>query len=209
MNIQLDLKIPFINATGNLIVSADLLLSPFYVSEKELLSTYLTTYTNDQFLAAREIIFSSSITADELINNNLDKLPEKELALFRRNLTLCLAIVAFGNKFNADYIKSLSRSKSLAEFSVSTTTTNDPQFVVNIIKDAKQCVEDAKELIDAIALNGEGLIKTFIKSELNPHSNEVNRLWHHYVLPIKSREAYASEKTYFNGRFYKNGGNFN
>jgi hypothetical protein len=158
MNIQLNLKIPFINATGNLIVCADLLLSPFYVSEKELLNTYLVTYTNDQFLAAREIIFSSSITADELIKDNLDKLPEKELALFRRNLTLCLAIVAFGNKFNSDFIKSLSRSKSLAEFSVSTSATNDPQFVVNIIKDAKQCIEDAKELIDAIAFNGDAII---------------------------------------------------
>jgi hypothetical protein len=63
-------------------------------------------------------------------------------------------------------------------------------------------------LIDAIALNGEGLIKTFVKGELNCHSNEVNRLWHHYMLPIRSRESYASEKTYFNGRYYKNGGNF-
>lgn len=209
MNIQLNLKIPFINSTNSLSLSADLLLSPFYVSEKELLNTYLTTYTYDQFLSARDIIFNSSITVDDLIGKNLDSLPEKELALFKRNLTLCLSIIAFGNKFNSDYIKSLSRSKSLAEFSVSTSSTNDPQFVVNIIKDAKQCVEDAKELIEAIGLNGEGLIKTFIKGELNPNSNDVNRLWHHYMLPIKSREPYASEKTNFNGRYYKNGGNFN
>lgn len=208
MNINIKFKIPLKDSAEVLVASADTLLTPFYVSERELLSTFLETYTDAQFNSAREIIFYSSMKADELIGCSLQSYPLKELAIFRRNLTLCLATVSFGNKFNSDFIKSLSRSKSLAEFSVSTTATNDPQFVVNIIKDAKLCVDEAKELIKVIEQGGEGLIQTFVKAGQNELSRESNRLWHHYNLPVKSDKAYASQKKEFNGRFYKNGGNF-
>lgn len=208
MNINVKITIPFKDSVDTLVVSADLLLNPFYVSERELLAIFLETYTEEQFKSAREIIFFNSITADELIKDHLKDLPEKELALFRRNLVLCLSTVAFGNKFNSDFIKSLSRSKSLAEFSVSTTNVNDPQFVVNIIKDAKQCVEEAKELIEVISMNGEGLIKWFVKGENSANAKHSDRLWHHFNLSSLSREVHASQKKPFNGRFYKNGGNF-
>lgn len=208
MNINVKITIPFKASVDTLVVSADLLLNPFYVSERELLAIFLETYTEDQFKSAREIIFFSSITADELIKDHLKELSEKDLALFRRNLVLCLATVSFGNKFNSDFIKSLSRSKSLAEFSVSTTNVNDPQFVVNIIKDAKQCVEDAKDLIDEIAMNGEGLIKWFVKGEQSENVKHSDRLWHHFNLSSLSREVHASQKKPFNGRYYKNGGHF-
>jgi hypothetical protein len=208
VNINIKLNIPFKDATGTLKVETNTLLSPFYVSEKEVLSTFLETYNESQFNSMREIIFFNSMKADDFIKDNLKDLPERELAMFKRNLVICLSTVAFGNKFNSDFLKSLSRSKSLADFSVSTTAVNDPQFVVNIINDAKQCVEEARELIEAISLGGEGLIKSFVKGELNANTIQTNRLWHHYNLPIKSTETYASQKKPFNGRFYKNGGNF-
>lgn len=208
MNINVKITLPFKATADTLVVSADILLNPFYVSERELLAIFLEKYTEEHFKSAREIIFFNSITADELIKDHLDQLPEKELALFRRNLVLCLSTVAFGNKFNSDFIKSLSRSKSLAEFSVSTTNVNDPQFVVNLIKDAKQCVEDAKELIDVIAMKGEGLIKWFVKGENSDNVKHSDRLWHHFNLSTFSREVHASQKTPFNGRYYKNGGTY-
>lgn len=208
MNIKIDIKIPFKNSADALSASADILLSPFYASEKELLGTFLETYNKAQFESAREIIFYNSITADDMIKDNLKDLSEKELALFRRNLVLCLSTIAFGNKFNSDFLKSLSRSKSLGDFSVSTSATNDPQFVVNIISNAKKCVEEAKEAIESFSLNGEGLIKSFVKGDLNANAKQSDRLWHHYNLALKSSETHASKKKPFNGRFYKNGGEF-
>lgn len=208
MNINIKFKIPLKDSSEVLVASADILLSPFYVSEKELLSTFLETYSPAQFQSAREIIFFNSIKADDMIKDVLKNYSFKDLALFRRNLVLCLSTVAFGNKFNSDFIKSLSRSKSLAEFSVSTTATNDPQFVVNIIKDAKACVEEAKDLLDAIESGGDGLIQTFVKSGSNELSRESNRLWHHFNLSVPSDKTYASKKKEFNGRFYKNGGGY-
>lgn len=208
MNLRLSLKIPFTNSATILTVVADTCLNPFYVSEKELLSIFLDKYTEEQFSSAREIIFFNSITADDLIRDSLKNLSEKEIALFKRNLTLCLSTIAFGNKFNSDFIKSLSRSKSLAEFSVSTSATNDPQFVVNLIRNATQCVEDAKEALESYAANGEGLIQSFVKGARNAKAVQVDRLWHHYNLLIQSTETYASAKKQFNGRYYKNGGSF-
>ncbi len=205
MNINIELKIPLLNSSGFINIYENLLLSPFYVTERELLSVYLTQYTDEHYKLAREVIFYNSLKADELVGNILDNLTEQEQFAFKRRLTLCLSIIGFGNKFNVDYVKNLSRSKTLAEFSVSTSKTNDPYFVINIIKDAQECVDTIK---DMIARSGEGLIRTFVKGMLNCSNRESHRLWHHFNLPEQSVETHASKKKLYNGRYYKNGGSF-
>ena len=205
MNINIKIKIPFKTGDSILTVSEDLLLTPLYITERELLTKYLVTYTKDHFNSAREIIFYNSLRADEIVGKKLDNLTEKEQFSFKRKLTLCLSTVVFGNKFNTEYIKSLSRSKSLAEFSVSTSSTNDPQFVLNIIKEAIECIKNIEDILNR---SGEGLIRTFVKGALNPTSVDSDRLWHHYDLDTKSTASYASQKKEFNGRYYKNGGKF-
>ena len=205
MNININIKIPLKNGESSLKIEENILLTPLYITENELLSVYLTKYTNEQFKAAREVAFYSSLKADEIIGNKIDTFTSKEKFSFKRQLTLCLATIMFGNKFNTDYIKSLSRSKSLAEFSVSTSSTNDPQFVLNIIKEAQQCVADLKS---ALNMSGDVLIRTFVKGANNEMNMTSNRLWHHFNLDTKSKEIHASEKKFYNGRYYKNGGKF-
>lgn len=205
MNINIKVKIPLKESKGLLRVSENLLLTPLYITENELLSVYLVKYTEEQFKAAREVAFYSSLKTDEIIGKKIDSFSDKEKFTLKRQLTLCLAIIAFGNKFNTDYIKSLSRSKSLAEFSVSTSNTNDPQFVLNIIKEAQQCVEDIK---DALNMSSDLLIRSFVKGGNNPINYDSARLWHHFNLADKSVISYASEKKFYNGRYYKNGGNW-
>lgn len=205
MNININIKIPLKDQEDVLKISENLLLDPLYITENELLSVYLVKYTDDHFKAAREIAFYSSLKADEIIGKTIDCFSDKEKFSFKRQLTLCLAIISFGNKFNTEYIKSLSRSKTLAEFSVSTSSTNDPQFVVGIIKEAQECVSDIK---DALSMSGDVLIRTFVKGANNPLNNTSNRLWHHFNLQDKSTKTYASEKKYYNGKYYKNGGNW-
>ncbi len=205
MNINIKIKIPLLAGESSLSFSENLLLTPLYITERELLARYLTKYTEDQFDSAREIIFYNSLRADEMVGNKLDNLSTKEQFSFKRKLTLCLSVIEFGNKFNTDYIKSLSRSKSLAEFSVSTSSTNDPQFVLNIIKEAKDCVSNIEDIINRA---GEGLIRTFVKGALNANAVDSDRLWHHYNLDVPSNIPYASKKKEFNGRYYKNGGKF-
>lgn len=205
MNININFKIPILNTSSYISFNENILLSPFYVTEKELLSVYLTEYTDEQLKLAREVIFYNSIEADNLFRNVLESLTPQEQFALKRRFTLCMSIISFGNKFNIDYVKSISRSKTLAEFSVSTSKTNDPYFVVNIIKEAKECVDTLKDIINR---SGEGLIRTFVKGMLNSKNLDSNRLWHHFNLPFQSQEIHATKKKEFNGRYYKNGGNF-
>lgn len=204
MNININIKIKK-KEDGYLEVSENMLLDPFYITERELLNVYLSEYPMRYISAAREIIFYNSLRADEIVGKSLDSLSDVEIFSIKRRLTLCLSIIGFGNKFNTDYTKSLSRSKTLAEFSVTTSKVNDPFFVINIIKNAEECVASVEDLINSAS---SGLISLFVKGALNSANLDSHRLWHHFNLEDKSNIPYASEKKFYNGKYYKNGGKF-
>lgn len=207
MNINLKLSIPFKDTDETLTLVADTLLEPFYITEREVLSVFLEEYSDRFVKGAREIIFYSSIKANEILELKLQHFDIEELKTIRRQLTLCLAIIGFGNKFNSDFIKSMSRSKTLADFTVSTTVANDSGFLNNIIKDAQTCVNDLTSLIQEIN-SGDSVARLFVKGQLNTVNYDSNRLWAHRNLPSFSTETHASLKKPFNGRYYKNGGNY-
>ena len=207
MNINLKLSIPFKDTDETLTLVADTLLEPFYITEREVLSVFLEEYSDRFVKGAREIIFYSSIKANEILELKLQHFDIEELKTIRRQLTLCLAIIGFGNKFNSDFIKSMSRSKTLADFTVSTTVANDSGFLNNIIKDAQTCVNDLTSLIQEIN-SGDSVARLFVKGQLNTVNYNSNRLWAHRNLPSFSTETHASLKKPFNGRYYKNGGNY-
>jgi hypothetical protein len=205
MNIRLDLKIPNItDPTKSIELVLDTLLTPFYITERELLSIYLETYANKYYYEAREIIFYASIKADEIINDNLSYMTQKELLITKKHLAECLAIIAFGTKFNVTYISSLSRSKTFANFTVSTSVKNDPQFIKHIIDTAKECVESIELMLeDNSASIGAGA--SFVKGARNASSRTSHRLWSHSGLPFKSFQHFASGKKWYKNQIYKDG----
>lgn len=205
MNINLKLSIPFKDTDETLTLVTDTLLEPFYITEREVLSVFLEEYSDRFVKGAREIIFYSSIKANEILK--IQHFDIEELKTIRRQLTLCLAIIGFGNKFNSDFIKSMSRSKTLADFTVSTTVANDSGFLNNTIKDAQTCVNDLTSLIQEIN-SGDSVARLFVKGQLNIVNYDSNRLWSHRNLPSFSTETHASLKKPFNGRYYKNGGDY-
>ena len=207
MNINLKLSIPFKDTNETLTVVADTLLEPFYITEREVLSVFLEEYSDRFVKGVREIIFYSSIKANEILELKLQHFDIEELKTIRRQLTLCLAIIGFGNKFNSDFIKSMSRSKTLADFTVSTTVANDSGFLNNIIKDAQTCVNDLTSLIQEIN-SGDSVARLFVKGQSNTLNYDSSRLWAHRSLTSFSTETHASLKKPFNGRYYKNGGNY-
>lgn len=207
MNINLKLSIPFKDTDETLTVVVDTLLEPFYITEREVLSVFLEEYSDRFVKGVREIIFYSSIKANEILELKLQHFDIEELKTIRRQLTLCLAIIGFGNKFNSDFIKSMSRSKTLADFTVSTTVANDSGFLNNIIKDAQTCVNDLTSLIQEIN-SGDSVARLFVKGQSNTLNYDSSRLWAHRSLTSFSTETHASLKKPFNGRYYKNGGNY-
>lgn len=203
MNINLKLYIPIKNSTDTLTVNSNLLLNPFYVTENEVLSTYFDNHSKVQEEQVREMIFKNSLQADLIVGKKMNNFPSAEVFALKRQLTLCLTIASFGYKFNQDYLTSLSRTKVLAEFTVTTNSNNNPQFVMGTIKSAEQCVQDIK---DTLSLFSGSFVNSFVKGSLNGlNNNFTDRLWHHFNLPVKSTETYAADKKPFNGRYYKNG----
>lgn len=210
MNIKLNLKIKYKDKSKEpLTIVSNTLLKPFYVTEEEILSVYLQEYKNDFVQKAREIIFYASVQSDEYFKIHLKAKLNDELYSLKRQLAYCLAIKAFGNKYNTDFVKSMSRTKTLADFTVSTTIGNDITFLSNIVSDADACIEDIKGIV--AELNSSNcLINTFIigGDSLTALAKDPSRLWWHRGLPYSSVETHASLKTNFNGRYYKNGGNY-
>lgn len=208
MNIQLFLKIKTKgNSSESFHFNFNTLLKPFYISEIEVLNIFFNEYNHTYFNSVRQLIFLNSIKADEMLGNvTTGILNPKDLLLLKKKLTTCLTIRDFGNKFNKDYVGSLTRSKSFAEFSVSTTTRNDPRFVANIVKDAEDCITNLSELIGLDNLLTPALGYTFVKGSCNPFNKErPSRLWHHGNLEKLSSEVVAFDKRWFNGVKYKNG----
>lgn len=208
MNLNIQLTIPFKNSSEVIKIDTNTLLTPFYITERELLSVYLQEWSPRFEVSARELIFYASIRAEELLKLKLKYIPDEEMFSLKRQLTLCIATIAFGNKFNSDFIKSMSRSKTLADFTVSTTVSNDTSFLSNIIKDAQACVADIESIIQELN-SGDSTTRIFVKGGLNYRNYDTSRLWlHRNIEEAVSRETHASRKEYVNGRLFKNGGNY-
>lgn len=206
MNIQLTLNIPLIDSDQTVTVRANTLLKPMYATEQEVMNMFLPSFDRSYVEGTKELIFYASIKADELIRlylkSDLSLLPE--FKALRHQLTLCIAIKNFGNKFNDSFVKGYSRSKTLGDFSVSSSMQNDPDFLKGVLKDAQTCIDDIKNLFAEID-SSESLVRVFSKGKFNPLNFEPSRLWHHRYLPVKSFADNAPQQQYLNGRFYKNG----
>lgn len=207
MNIRLNLKIKIKNSEKVLTGTFDTLLKPFYISEREVLNIFFDEYNHKYYNMVREFIFLNSLKADEMLGSvKGGALSESDLLLLKRKITTCLTIRMFGNKFNKDYVGSLTRSKSFAEFSVSTTQRNDPRFVANIVKEAEDCISHLESLIDIDDLLTPALGVTFVKGANNINNTQVqSRLWHHGNLSVLSKEVVAFDKRFFGPKEYKNG----
>lgn len=205
MNIRIRLKLKELLESSVYFLTLDTMLKPFYISENEVLNVFFDEYSLKYFKAVRELIFINSMRADDMVGS-LDFLSPKEIMVLKKKITTCLTIRDFGNKFNKDFIAGLTRSKTFADFSVSTTHRNDPRFVHNIIKDAEDCIDHISKLIDVEDILTPALGYTFVKGANNPLNNDrPARLWHHGNLSVLSKEIIAFDKKWFDGKKYKNG----
>jgi len=204
MNIRVNIKLPTKDGKEYK-AQADLFLTPFYATEHELLSTYLDKYNLSQYLDARHIVFSNSLTADGIILHKLNHIPKKEAMLIKRQLALCLSKLEFGGKWSSDFIKSMTRSKTLASFQVTTTISADTSALATTLSEAQSCIDNIKALIDELSMLDGGIL-TAVKGSSNCSNRTSHRLWHHFKLPEVSNKPYASDYVNIRGRWYKDGG---
>ena len=207
MNVNLKLKLPIINNSTqeerSLVVESSLLLNPLYALEEDILGPFDEVKEED-LPWIRKVLFNSSLTVYRLTKKleELKLIKSDDLILLRRDFTICLASNEIAKQMNKNNIASMSRAKSLGDFSVSTTNKNDPTFLLKIASDTALCIEEMKKLINDI-LQSNILPSVFVKGSMNPSTRESGRLWWLSELPIKIYDGYASQKYLFNGNLYK------
>ena len=208
MNVDLKIKIPLINSEGDkqvVLLNTQLFLTPFYCIEADVLSPF-SSLKNEQLPWVRQLIFNASLTVYRLTKliEKLNILPIDDLYLIRRDFTICLVTNDMAKQLNKDAVNQQSRSKSLGDFSVSTTVKGDTTALSKIFSDSNQCIGEMKNLIADLELS-RVLPATFVKGRYNPNTVESNRLWWNSDLPLTAVDGFASKKFRFNGSKYKAG----
>lgn len=217
MNIRFLLKIPFRNKTklpdgtvqeeekkASLVV--DTLLDPYYISDSALLSMFVDESEYGRWgLKAREIAFHASLRAWEWAHFKLCDYPEEQRIYWIRELAMCFAINAFAKHFYQNHYESLHRSKTYAEFTVTTTVRHSPHALKGILDDSQRCIDEMKKEIEEAKDLANGVGLSNYKGSLNCSNPWTWRLWFNNNLSERSEEIYASEKYWYNGNIYKDG----
>lgn len=208
MNVNLKFKLPLVSTTNPLekklvLVTTQLLLNPIYALEEDVITPF-TTLKEDQLPWVRKLLFDSSITVFRLTKTveKLNIMSREDLFSLRRDFVICMVTNEMAKQLYKDALSSISRSKSLGDFSVSTATKNDSVAISRIISDSSTCVSDMKSLVEAMELSGI-TPSTFTKGSSNPSTRKSARLWWHSDLPYKVTDGYASNRYWYNNNGYK------
>lgn len=209
MNINLKLTIPIINEDGvekDLKVDSNLFLTPFYATEEDIIPTF-PMFLEEDLPVLRKVIFNASLTVNRLTTKieQWKLLSAKELFALRRDYVICLSTNEFAKRLNAENVKAKSQSKTLGDFTVSTSQTNDTTVLTRIFTDSSKCVKDIEKLLNE-AEQDRILPVDFVKGRYNSANIQANdRLWWLKDLDGGSRviDGYASNKFWYNGSQYK------
>ncbi len=210
MNIDFKLKLPLVNLEDNtkttlLLTSAQLMLNPLYALESDVITPF-SSINDEQLPWVRKLLFNASLTVYRL-TKPLEKLPiinKEDLFLLRRDFTICLVTNDIAKQMNKDLAASLSRSKTLGDFSVSTSKKGDSAILLRIIDDSSSCIEEMKKLIEDM-IQSTIIPVSFVKGRYNPNTTIIGRLWWHTQLDTTIVDGFANKKYFRNGVGYKAG----
>jgi hypothetical protein len=179
-NIRIDIGLTgLLDTTSNPITvsstgSFDILLSPFYATEQDIIGPYADE-VGEYTTSIRRHIFEASIKVDQILTTQRVQylgLTDQELFMLKRNYVICWAVYQFGKVFYRDYLKSIKKSKFLGDFKVSLEVEKEPSLIQRIADDAKECYEELEELFGLS--DGMG---TFVKGRYNECNQRSDRQW--------------------------------
>jgi len=157
------------------VIKYDILLSPFYCTERDILTIGMEEPSADSIEYVRELIFNSSIIANDTFNTvvlgGMGLQKEEEFRL-KRQYVICLVSYQFYKDFYKDYMRSIKKSKFLGDVKVSLDIERDPTFIMQISNDAKECYESIAGMVGL----GAG-IGSFVKGGYNYCNNTSDRQW--------------------------------
>lgn len=159
-------------------VSHNILLSPLFATERDVLSAVLDESSPYYDEMARNIIFNSSISATDRLSDRAFKrwgLSKENIFRIRRQYTICLSIYNFAKRFNRDYAGSIKKSKFIGDIKVSLDVQGDPTFILAMINDAKECFLSIEKEINQ---HGAGMALFVMGANTETAiSHRTDRLW--------------------------------
>ena len=212
MNIDFKLKLPLINQGTSeetfLTISSHLMLNPLYALESDVITPFSNLEDKD-FPWIRKLLFNASLTVYRLTKplEGLSVISTEDLFLLRRDFVICIVTNEMAKQINKDLASSISRSKSLGDFSVSTSKKGDSAILLQLVRDSSDCISEMKDIIEDL-ISSSIVPRSFVKGRYNPKTINSNRLWWHSELPEKLVDGYGSKKYYRDGNTYK-AGSFN
>lgn len=209
MNINLKLVLPLVNGEGvkqKIRVDSNLLLQPLYATEEDVVPSFSDLITEANLPLLRKILFNASLTVFRR-TKVLNKLPlsDSDIFMIRRDYTICLATYQYAVQLstNSSNGKHNIQSKTLGDFSVTLSSRNTLKDALSpIIDSSKACISEMESSIDELEQT-RIIPRSFIKGSKNPDNMQANdRLW--WLKEYGGyRQAYATDKVYFKGQFYK------
>lgn len=143
----------------------DIFLEPMYAIPSDVMGVFAEDIGSYE-QQIKKLIFENSIKADQMFTpervTTLRLTPEMSFML-KRQFVICSSIYRFGDIFFRDYLKSVKKSKFLADFKVSLEVEKDPTLIKKIIDDAKECMDEIAGML-SVGFNFE----TFSKGSCNP-----------------------------------------
>lgn len=162
-----------VDPTGEAIFN--ILLNPFYAMEQDILVVFIDEHAS-YLETVRAIIFDSSIYIDDILTLTIQKslgLTDEQAFRVKRHYVICKSVFMFGKIFFRDYLKSVKKSKFLADIKVSLEIEKEPALIQQLSKDAKDCVDEIENMLGASTG-----FQTFVKGEWNPCNKESHRQWY-------------------------------
>ena len=153
----------------------DILLDPLYCTVRDILSIVMDEPSEKYIEYCRELIFNSSIRADDVFNTLVLKqmaLSDEQEFRLKRQYVICLTSYQFYKDFYKDYMRAIKKSKFLGDVKVSLDVEKDPSFVMQIVADAKECFEAIANSVGV----GAGM-ETFVKGRSNSCNMTSSREW--------------------------------
>lgn len=178
----------------------NMLISPIYALPSDISDNFMEepgTYLNTLF----KIIHEGSVKADQLLPASLVQAysltPEATFQIKRRYV-ICYSTFNFGKIFYRDYLKSVKKSKFLADVKVSLEIEKEPQLIQQLQGDAKACMQEIEDGLQA-HVNMRG----FVKGELLCSNKTAARQWYPSLGYNTPDVSMASGKSTIYGKSYK------
>ena len=172
--------------------SVDMLLNPFYATENDILSIVMDEPSQEYSTRIREIIFNSSVMADDKITASMiieSGMTTVQAFRIKRQYVICLSAYEFSKAFYRDYLRSIKKSKFLGDVKVSLDIEKDPSFIMQISADAKECFESIETAMGV----GVGMA-SFVKGRNNSCGKTSSREWYPNIGNGSPRVPIAANK---------------